>query len=382
MADYERQARYREALANPNVQRALASIRDAEGTAQYANPYGTLFGGAQASDLSTHPGLSHRTGSSAAGAYQMLGRTWNGIANSLGLTDFGPESQDIAAVGLIDGRGALGDVMAGNVPGFATKVHNEWASFPGGVQQRRSVAGIQRSWDRYGTAQAAQHSGLLGTPYNPATVDNPASVGPVERGILSPPDDPQFGPMTQQQSLADQYGLYGLGQLATQRVLNPASVAPTPGYVDPQVTTKYRDVPAATPAAVQAPPATASIPQQAAAPAVHHGLLSGLLGTGQTHINPRAAVGSVLGAVAGGLLAGPVGGILGGLLGNTIGTHMSYPSAPQAPANSNAGVGARNGAAPSGGMGGYGSLSAEGRSAYANSPQARSAVDNKSPGLW
>lgn len=400
MADYARQARYRAELANPNVQRALASIRDAEDTARYDNPYGTAFGGVQFSDYSQHPGIlgsftdsSGRTRrTTAAGAYQMLGRTWNGISDELGLTDFSPESQDIAAVGLIDRRGALDDVHNGNVPGFAHRVRNEWASMPDSPygQPTRSLARVQSAWDNYGT-QNVPNTGILGAANEvnntPLSETNPAAIGPVERGELSTPAE-QFGPMTQTQTMAQQYGLYGLGQLATQKAL--AAAQPQTSYVDPQVTTDYRNVP---PANVPAPAAHVPAPQQnlAAAPQAPQaappttGLRSGLSGLfgDHPHVNNQIAgrglVGGLLGSIAGGLLGGPIGAMAGGLLGKTVGTNTFHPDAPQAPANNGMSQGR---AAPSGGMGGYGSLSAEGRSAYASSPQARSAVDSKSPGLW
>jgi muramidase (phage lysozyme) len=51
--------------------------------------------------------------STAAGAFQFLSRTWDECAKALGLTDFSPASQDLAAVFLIDRRKALDDVLAG-----------------------------------------------------------------------------------------------------------------------------------------------------------------------------------------------------------------------------------------------------------------------------
>ena len=96
-------AYYQSLLGNENVQRALATIRAAEGTQRYADPYATGFGGYQIDDMSWHPGVSRpftgttgrRQRTTAAGAYQFLNRTWNNVANALGLDDFSQENQDM-----------------------------------------------------------------------------------------------------------------------------------------------------------------------------------------------------------------------------------------------------------------------------------------------
>lgn len=130
---------YRRLLRHPNVQRGLYAIRQAEGTQRYANPYTTAFGGRQIGDLSWHPMRAFPfrnpaggpNATTAAGAYQFLGRTWNGVARRLGLRDFSPESQDIAALHLINQRGGLRALVNGDAVGWARAVRGEWASFPG-----------------------------------------------------------------------------------------------------------------------------------------------------------------------------------------------------------------------------------------------------------
>jgi muramidase (phage lysozyme) len=87
----------------PEGRALLGVIKYAEGTSKYKNPYGTLFGGGQVTDLSRHPDRVIRTpgfqrGSSAAGAYQFLTPTWQQQAQKLGLKSFGPLEQDIAAL--------------------------------------------------------------------------------------------------------------------------------------------------------------------------------------------------------------------------------------------------------------------------------------------
>ena len=73
--------------------------------------------------------------SDAAGRYQFLSTTWSTVANSLGLYDFSPKNQDLAAVELIRRRGALNavEIVDGpNTLGNALrKCSLEWASLPG-----------------------------------------------------------------------------------------------------------------------------------------------------------------------------------------------------------------------------------------------------------
>lgn len=69
--------------------------------------------------------------STAAGRYQIIRPTWLGIKKALALPDFGPDSQDAAALYLIRMRGALDDVQAGRFDQAVAKCAKEWASLPG-----------------------------------------------------------------------------------------------------------------------------------------------------------------------------------------------------------------------------------------------------------
>jgi muramidase (phage lysozyme) len=120
-------------VAQKNLKAFLLMIQYSEGTLG-KDAYRTLYGGALADDLSKHPnrkvtkwGLT----STAAGAYQILNKTWQEIAQKLGLQDFSPQSQDRAAIELIARRKALDDVMAGRFSQAITKCRKEWASLPG-----------------------------------------------------------------------------------------------------------------------------------------------------------------------------------------------------------------------------------------------------------
>lgn len=127
-----------EALRSQNVGAFLSMLRYGEGTAD-ALGYHRLFGGKNCDSLEDHPRdpqtCTLRGGktltSTAAGAYQFLARTWDGLVREYGFADFSPQSQDLGAVALIKGRGALDDVIAGRLGAAIIKCNKEWASLPG-----------------------------------------------------------------------------------------------------------------------------------------------------------------------------------------------------------------------------------------------------------
>lgn len=159
-------------LTRPQIKAALDTIAWAEGAG-----YNTLFGGGTFNDYSRHPNrcIPYRdTCSTAAGRYQFLKGTWD----SLGLSDFSPANQDIGAVMLIDRRGALDEVLAGNFQGAVTSsaLGKEWASFPYSPygQTIRTLAGVMNYYNSalavYG-GSATPLDGYVHNAGNLATVD-------------------------------------------------------------------------------------------------------------------------------------------------------------------------------------------------------------------
>ncbi|WP_216903282.1 glycoside hydrolase family 104 protein [Synechococcus sp. CCY 9618] len=120
----------------PERRALLNTIRYAEGT--WANGhdvgYRILFGGSLFDSLDRHPNRVMRTAryaSAAAGAYQFMPFTWTMVTRALGIADFQPESQDQAALFLVQRRGALQLADRGELtPGLAARLAPEWASFP------------------------------------------------------------------------------------------------------------------------------------------------------------------------------------------------------------------------------------------------------------
>lgn len=156
----ERQAeqhRTEQAVHDTNVSAFLAMIDFAEGTSRGGrDPYRTCFGYRHTiASFADHPAVTGEwrgeklpdsmcraanlpSGcvSTAAGRYQLIKGTWLRAKRALELPDFGPASQDAAAVWLIDLRGALPDVRAGRVEQAIAKCRREWASLPGAGWQQ------------------------------------------------------------------------------------------------------------------------------------------------------------------------------------------------------------------------------------------------------
>lgn len=148
------------ALRHPNVQAFLRVIRQGE-TSQEPEAYRWIVGSTRKAPqlvdtFADHPRRrvfipSLRVWSTAAGAYQFLQGTWDECARALGLPDFSPASQDLAAVFLIRRRGALPALLAGDIEGAIAKCAAEWASLPGSpygqpVQTLLGALSVYRHW--------------------------------------------------------------------------------------------------------------------------------------------------------------------------------------------------------------------------------------------
>lgn len=142
-------SRLQQAYDNPNVRRFLNAIADAEGV-KYG--YNTLFGNQQFGDLSQHPNIKKafkqtdgKTNyTTAAGRYQFIIDTWNGLAKQYGFKDFSPRNQDLGAIALIAQSGALDDVLMGRYQKAAGKLGGQWASLPSS-----NYAQPKRTWDQF-----------------------------------------------------------------------------------------------------------------------------------------------------------------------------------------------------------------------------------------
>jgi len=147
-------AEYEALAGNPRVRAMLDTIAFAEGA-----DYDVMFTGKRFDSTKgwQHPRAVQKSpgyASDAAGRYQFLSTTWDEVAGQLGLKDFSPRSQDIAALRLMERRGVdLGALAAGDPTAdtFA-KLAPEWASLPtkaGKSAYGQPVKGLDKLMGRY-----------------------------------------------------------------------------------------------------------------------------------------------------------------------------------------------------------------------------------------
>lgn len=141
----------RQYLNNPNVRKFLDVIAKAEGV---KHGYNTIFGNERFNNLSAHPNVRKQfkqtdgkmNVTSAAGRYQFLKDTWDDQARRYKLKDFSPQSQDIAAIGLLIQNGSLPYILKGDYQTATKRSGGTWASLPSSpyAQPRRSQAEIDK----------------------------------------------------------------------------------------------------------------------------------------------------------------------------------------------------------------------------------------------
>ena len=160
----------------PAVRAALDTIAWAEG-----GTYNKLYGGGTFSG-DQHPNRLITAGgysSTAAGRYQFLYRTWIEVKNRLGLEDFSPANQDIAAVDLIAQRGQLAKLLAGDFEGMLRGLGCAWAALPYATcgQRRRPLADTLRYYNSALVVYGGQASG-------PVSADNGIAAGAAGTFVL------------------------------------------------------------------------------------------------------------------------------------------------------------------------------------------------------
>lgn len=135
-----------------------------------------------------HPyhGIPTTQGGKASGAFQFLGTTWAKVDTKLGLNgDFSPASQRVGAVCLIEGRGAIDMIIAGNVDAAAQKLAQEWVSLPVLGSER-----IRQVFVKYGGTLA------------PNVVNNSTEPAQQPEPIREPEPSPVHEPTVEPQSEA------------------------------------------------------------------------------------------------------------------------------------------------------------------------------------
>lgn len=206
-----------EYLKNPNVKKYLDLLSYTEGTEK--NGYHTTFGGGRWEDLSHHPNkVWGRTGdgkTTATGRYQFLGNTYKEQQKKLGLPDFSPQSQDRAAVSLIMQRGAIDDIINGNIDEANRKLSTTWASLPynnSPHQAQKSIKEVEKWW-RNATGEKYQAK--------QPTVSDTASASqvPTIQGF-SPPTLTPISPARNVAEIASNFGLPTTGWNSVSELQN------------------------------------------------------------------------------------------------------------------------------------------------------------------
>ena len=166
-----------------NERALLNTIRYAEGTWHGGGTkgYGTMFGGGQFDWSKGHPRQVVRGGghaSDAAGAYQFLSTTYDGVSKQLGLKDFSPESQDRAALQLVRNRGV--DPTKPLTTDALAKLAPEWASLPtaaGKSYYGQPVKGHKELFGVYSRSSTAANSTAAGSTAAGSTASPTGATG-------------------------------------------------------------------------------------------------------------------------------------------------------------------------------------------------------------
>lgn len=185
--------------ADPRVRAFLSMIRSAEGTSKYRDPYRVAGGGkhtlATLDQYTRVPwGFTQTDGkqntSTAAGAYQFLNDTWGGLQKQYGFTDFGPRSQDLAAIALMHQNGSLNRILNDDFFGAVRAAAPTWASLKGNTdykQRTRSDDFVRKAYEQALGAPVAVHgqyqreggsSGYGGIGVSPTQTQQPDPFNP------------------------------------------------------------------------------------------------------------------------------------------------------------------------------------------------------------
>ena len=159
------------ALQNPQVRTMLDLIASAEGV---KHGYNTAFGNSAFESLADHPRKKHsfkqtdgrRKTTTAAGRYQFLQGTWDGVAKANGSADFSALEQDLGAVELLRQNGALPALEKGDFATALKKSGGTWASLPSSPypQPKRSQAFVNDILNRSGVAPVAGATAVAAAP--------------------------------------------------------------------------------------------------------------------------------------------------------------------------------------------------------------------------
>lgn len=148
------------AMSLPNVKAWMHVVRHRE-SGHGEDAYYMISGGGSIPSLQSYPWPDESTtkGWKAVGAGQFIPHTWYGLARAYpdDCNTFSPYAQDFGIVALTAGRGALQDVINGDIATACRKCHDEWTSLPGGSENKRyTIEEALRVFAQYGGGVATQ----------------------------------------------------------------------------------------------------------------------------------------------------------------------------------------------------------------------------------
>ena len=172
------------------------ALLDAIAGGESGGRYDVMYGGGTFDPAQGHPrqavpittGPNAGKTSSAAGRYQFLGSTWDNVSKQHGLTDFSPQSQDMAAWFLADdtygqrtGRDLQADLVAGKMAEIAKVLNDQWTSLPGGIEASADAPAFLARYTKAlgATPQPGQRPLFSPQPVTP-------SVGPTRVATMAP----------------------------------------------------------------------------------------------------------------------------------------------------------------------------------------------------
>jgi muramidase (phage lysozyme) len=216
-------------MMSANLRAFLFLVRWAEGTSD-DNGYRALYGHLRErpklfDGWADHPRQAFKTPwgwTSAAGAFQFMAKvegkvqtdTWDRAKHALGLPDFSPESQNKAALWLIEKRGALPAVEAGDLEQALARCSWEWASLPAGPgkpgrygQPTRSFESCLVIFERAGgtlltQAPSPDDSVAVSATGDPAPAPLPQPARPPSATVETPPSPAPAAPTIGERAMA------------------------------------------------------------------------------------------------------------------------------------------------------------------------------------
>lgn len=144
-------------LLNNNIQAAIAVVRSTEGTSA-EDGYNYMFTSSpnndvRFTDMSTHPNIKHNANgyvSDAAGAFQIMYKTFTWLCDTYGFLDFSEHTQNLMFCAILDGIGCLTAVCNGLILSekIMEKLSGQWASLPYSKygQPTHSIADVRATY--------------------------------------------------------------------------------------------------------------------------------------------------------------------------------------------------------------------------------------------